>query len=86
MPKRDPEKVKKYNQEYYEKNKESILKQQKEKNILHPEIRQKIRQQPHVIERHRRPILCKTCNTYIQYKSMSRHRKTKSHLKKLNIE
>lgn len=86
MPKRDPEKVKEYNREYYKRNKESILKQQKEKNLLHPEIRRNIRLQPHVIEKAKEPLLCEICNVYIQRKSMSGHKKTKCHLKKANNE
>ena len=87
MPTRDPKKIKEYNQEYYKKNKESILKKQKEKNEKNPEIRQNMRKKEHVIANEKRPILCETCNTYIQKKSMSRHKKSKSHLQKIiNID
>lgn len=86
MPKRDPEKVKEYNREYYKRNKESILKQQKDKNENNPEIRRIMRQKPHVIQKSKEPQLCEICNVYIQRKSMSRHKKTKCHLKKANNE
>ena len=78
---RDKEIVKTYNKMRYEINKESILAGQKQYREANKEIISFKKKHPDVVAKTKQPIWCSDCKMFIQKKSFSRHKKSKSHQK-----